>query len=86
MNVTIRIDRLVLEGLDVPFAARPAVQAAVEQELARLVMAGGGLGSALAGGTALPSLQAPGISAAGTPAQLGGAIAGAVWSGMGGRK
>jgi hypothetical protein len=40
MNVEIHIDRLVLDGLDVPFAQRAALQAAIEGELARLVGSG----------------------------------------------
>jgi hypothetical protein len=85
MKVHIHIDRLVLDGLDVPHASRAGLRAAVEQELTRLV-AGGGLASELAGGVALPSVRAPQITAAGSPAQLGTSIAGAVYGGVGGKR
>jgi hypothetical protein len=85
MNVRLHIDRLVLEGLEVPYASRAALRAAVETELTRLI-AGGGLSPALAGGIAVPSVRAPQINADGTPQQLGTSIAGAVYGGVGGRK
>ena len=83
MNIHFHIDRLVLDGLDVPFAARDAVRAALEQELTHLFSAGG-LARSLAGGIALPSLSAPPIAATGAPAQLGRAIASSVYGAVGG--
>ena len=80
MNVEIHIDRLVLDGLDVPFAHRAALQAAIEGELARLVAASAPRSQPLA----VPSVRAPEIRAGGTPAQLGNAIAGAVHKAVGG--
>jgi len=85
MNIRLHIDRLVLEGLDVPSASRAALGAALEQELARLIAAGG-LAPWLAGGTAVPSMDAPPIDAPGSPHQLGTAIAGALYAGMGGAR
>ncbi|GAC1341994.1 MAG: hypothetical protein NVSMB27_00300 [Ktedonobacteraceae bacterium] len=41
MNVTIHIERLILDGVPVPHRHRPQVQAALEEELARLVAADG---------------------------------------------
>jgi hypothetical protein len=85
VNVFIRIDRLVLDGLDMRHSGRDRLRAAVEQELSRLV-ATGGLAPALVGGVAVPSLPAPAIGASdvsGTPARLGAAIAGAVYSSVG---
>jgi hypothetical protein len=83
MKVRLHIDRVVLDGLDVAHGSRGLLGAAVEQELARLVLAGG-LSPALAAGMAVPALRAPQIGANGTPAQLGTAIAGAVYGGLGG--
>ena len=83
MNVELHIDRLVLEGIDLDHAQRPALQAAVEAELGRL-LAAGGVG-ALAAGGAVPSVRAEGfqMSGDGSPAQLGRQIAGAVYGGIG---
>jgi hypothetical protein len=87
MNVRLHIDRLVLDGIDVGPADRPRLQAAVEQELARLIGAGG-LSPELAGGVAVPSVRAPQIALApdAKPAQLGTSIAGAVFGGLGGTR
>ena len=87
MKVHLHIDRLVIEGLDVPHASRGALQAAVERELAQHI-AQGGLARELAGGIAVPSIRAPQIAtvASPKPAQLGGAIAAAVYGGVGGIK
>lgn len=84
MNVRLHIDRLVLDGIDVSAADRPRLQAAIEQELTRLIGAGG-ISPELAGGVALPSVRAPQIALApeAKPAQLGTAIAGAVYGGVG---
>jgi hypothetical protein len=85
MSVRLHIDRLVLDGLDVPHRSRAALRIAMEREIARLVTEGG-LSPTLVRGGALPSLVAPQIEAAGTPAQLGAAIAGAVYGGLGGHR
>lgn len=87
MNVRLHIDRLVLDGVDVSAADRPRLQAALELELTRLVTERG-LGRDLANGAALPSVRAPQISiAAGSNAtNIGTAIAGAVFNGVGGAK
>lgn len=37
MNITVHIERLVLDGIPVPQRHRPLVQAAMEEELARLL-------------------------------------------------
>lgn len=87
MNVRLHIDRLVIEGLDVPYASRDALQAAVERELSRLI-ARDGIARQWTAGAAVPSVRAPEIATASTarPAQLGAAIAGAVHGGIGGGK
>jgi hypothetical protein len=84
MNIEVRIGRLVLEGIDVPHAQRPLLQAAVEGELARL-LAAGGLGPGLQAGGALPSLPAGDIqlSRENNPTRLGQAVARAVHGAIG---
>ncbi len=82
MNIHLHIDRLVLDGLDVPFGSRDVLRAAVEQELTHLISAGG-LARSIAGGVALPSAGAPPIVATGAPAHLGRAIAGSVYGAVG---
>ena len=87
MNIQLHIERLVLEGLPVTRHQRTLVQAAVEQELGRLLGAGQ-LNSQIASGGAMPALQGGMIQApnAASPARLGAQIAGAVYSGIGDRK
>jgi hypothetical protein len=82
MNIRLHIDRLVLNGLDMPVNAGGAIRIAVERELARL-LSGGGLASSLASGTAVPSVRAPEINATGTAAQVGTAIGRAIYGGIG---
>jgi hypothetical protein len=84
MRLHLHIERLVLDGVNVPFAARGPLQAAVEQELARLAHAGT-IAPELAGGIAVPSMRAPQIALERTPAPapLGRAVAGAVWAAVG---
>lgn len=82
MKVRLHIDRLVLDGLDVPYGARAALRAAVERELAGRI-ARGGLATALAAGTAVPSIGAPQMQASRNPVQLGTDIARAVYRGIG---
>lgn len=84
MNVDVRIERLVLDGVALPPAQRPALRAAVEAELARL-LAAGGLSPALRAGGTVP--RAPGgaieLVRDAHPAQLGRQIARAVYGGLG---
>lgn len=60
LKINIQIDRLVVDGMDLPHSQRPLMQQAFESELARL-LAGDGLNSELARDVALPSVQAPAI-------------------------
>ncbi len=87
MNIQLHIERLVLEGLPMSRQQGAVVQAAVEQELGRLLNAGQ-LHSQIASGGALPALQGGMIQAANvaSPVQLGAQIGGAVYSGIGDRK
>jgi hypothetical protein len=82
MRVRLHIERLVLEGLDVPAASSTGLRRALEAELTRLITAGG-LAPWTARGAALAALPAPAIGAAGPPRHLGAAIAGAVYTGLG---
>jgi hypothetical protein len=84
MDIHIHIERLVLDGLPVERRQRGVVQSALEAELARL-LAGGGLSESLSAGVALPVLRAGHIQLAvpHDPAQIGGQIASAVYSGLG---
>jgi hypothetical protein len=86
MKVRLHIDRLVLDGFDLPPLSRGELRAALEQELAHLIAAGG-IAPTLAQGVALPALGAPQISApqaGGDGAQLGTAIARSLYGGLGG--
>jgi hypothetical protein len=84
MKLRLHIERLVLDGVDVPFASRRALRAAVETEMVRLASAGA-LSPELAGGIAVPAMRAPsiGVDAAPAPAVLGRAIGRSVWSAVG---
>lgn len=86
MNVTIQIDRLILEGINLTPAQTPLLQAAVESELARLVAAGG-LASSLRTGGAMAYVPAALLQLAGDnqhdPTALGQQIAQSVYGGLG---
>jgi hypothetical protein len=84
MNIHLKIERLVLEGLSVDKRQGPQIQAAVEAELARLLGASG-LSEELRQGTALPRVPAGTIQPPhhGDPALLGRQIANAVFGGIG---
>ena len=88
MNVTIEIEHLILDGIDIAPGEHPALQAALERELGRLVA-----GDLLAGGNMLGGLTqdgaAPGVrggdvrlAPGGAPAQWGRQIARAVYMGL----
>lgn len=84
MNITLHIERLVLNGISLLPGERPLLQAAVETELSRLLTSGG-LDDALQSGGALYNVRTAGIQLAndGSPARLGEQIAGAVYGGIG---
>lgn len=83
MNLEVRIERLVLEGIALAPEQRPRVQAALEAELTRL-LAEGGLAPALLEGGALPRVPAGHFALAGDgdPVRLGQQIAQAVYGGL----
>lgn len=84
MNININIDRLILEGVSVPQAQRPLLQAALEAELGQL-MTEGGLGESWRSGGAVPSVSASPIQLAadGNYTQWGQQIARSVYGGIG---
>ena len=84
MNIKLHIDRLILDGIDVGPAQRPALQAALETELGRL-LAEGGIGDGLAGGGTVPSVRADSfkLSGEGNAERLGRQIARSVYGGIG---
>jgi len=83
-NIQIYIDRLILDGISLSHAQRPLLQAAVEEELGRL-LAEGGVGAEWQSGGAVPSLSTPAIQLLpeGNPTQWGHQIAHAVYQGIG---
>ena len=87
MDIDVQIERLVLDGIDVPHAQRPLLQAAVETELTRLLTEGG-ISAELQPGGALPSVPAHAITLddKADPARLGRQIARSVYSGIGGQE
>jgi hypothetical protein len=85
MNVRVHIERLVLDGIDVPYGERGALRASLERELARQLLANG-VAPEWASGIAIPSVSAPSIEATANAPALGIAIANAVASGIGGRR
>lgn len=84
MNINLHIERLVLDGVNIPPGQRHLLQASVETELARL-LTDGGVSPSLAGGVALPHASANGIQLAGgnDPVQIGRQIAQSVYGGIG---
>lgn len=86
MNAQIHIDRLVLDGLDVPYAQRPALQAALESELARLVSEGGITPGLAGSGGSLARVAGGSIElgeGSSDPTALGGQIARAIYGSIG---
>jgi hypothetical protein len=82
LDIHVRIDRLVLEGVTLPPGGEAALSAALDAELGHL-LAAGGLAEGWQAGAALPRLAAGPVSLAGSPANLGAGIARAVYGGLG---
>jgi hypothetical protein len=84
MTIDVRIERLVLDGIDLPPEKRPLLQAAVEGELARM-LAAGGLSADLIPGGARPRVPGGEIRLSGgdDAGDLGVRIARAVYGGIG---
>ncbi len=84
MKVNLHIEKLILDGVEVQTLDHPALQAAVEAELTRLLTQGT-LHPDLVGGGARPFVRggAVQVSAGGPPGPLGQQIAQAVYKGIG---
>ncbi|WP_297324640.1 hypothetical protein [Nitrosomonas sp.] len=83
MNISLHIERLVLDGVTIAPNQRHLLQASVEAELTRL-LTDGGLAPSLTHGIALPRLSASSMQLTGNnPAQLGQQIAQSVYGGIG---
>ncbi len=84
MNISVHIERLILEGLPVTNSEGPRLQAALEKELGRLLEAHG-LSEELRRGGAVPRVRADALqlSQENPPDQLGQNIARAVYGGIG---
>jgi hypothetical protein len=84
LRISIQIERLVVDGIDLQRSQRPWLQAAFEQELMRLLVQKG-LHQDLASGVAVPRLNAPAIEVhpKTKPQVLGQQIAQAVHRGIG---
>ena len=82
--VTLHIERLIVDGIDIASGQRHLLIAAVETELGRL-LSEGGVAPQLTNGGALARIVSPAIQLKGGdgPAQLGRQIAGAVYGGIG---
>jgi hypothetical protein len=81
----VTIDRLVLEGIDLPSSAGPRLAAGVSAELG-LLLAEGGLAGDVAAGGARRALRGGVVelgAGAADPAALATQIAGAIYGGLG---
>ncbi|NJL63205.1 MAG: hypothetical protein HC836_14155 [Richelia sp. RM2_1_2] len=84
MNINVNIERLILDGMSVPHAERPLLQAALEVELARLLAVDGLAPNLLEGGTqARINAGSMEIDNNSNYTQMGQNIAQAVYRGMG---
>jgi hypothetical protein len=90
MDIHLHIERLILDGLPLPLEGQAVLQAALEAELARLLVAGGLPGAGelpetWRSGRAIPYLRAGGIrlGSESGPEQLGQQIAQAVYESVG---
>lgn len=84
MNITVHIERLILDGIAIPQRHRPLVQAALEEELARL-LATSGLATGLQQSGTQQHVPAGVLEVKDTdePSVLGRNIARAVYRGIG---
>ena len=84
MNINLHIDRLILDGVNIPHHQRHLLQASVKAELGRLVLEGG-VSPGITNGGAVPQVNAKRIQlgASNNPVQLGRQIARSVYGGIG---
>jgi len=79
----VTIDRLILEGIDLPLSAGPRLAAGVSAELGRL-LAEGGLGSELSAGGARRAVRGGAVElGAADPVALAAQIGAAIYGGLG---
>ena len=83
MNIDLHIERLVLDGIDVPHHERPTLQAAVTAELTRLLTEGGlQPGLTVGGAMAFARSDDMQVSPGEFPDRMGKRIAQSVYSGI----
>ena len=83
MNINLRIERLVLEGVNIPAGQRNLLQANLTTELTQLLN-NGGLARNLGEGVALPHISTSSIQlTSNKPSQVGKQIAQSVYGGIG---
>jgi hypothetical protein len=84
MNINLHIDRLILDGVNVPHSQRHLLQTSVESELTRLFTKGG-VPQHLANRGISPQVPAGAIdmSSGNDPVRLGQRIAQSVYGGIG---
>jgi hypothetical protein len=87
MNISVHIERLVLDGLSLDARQASTIEAGIVRELHALLKAGG-LAPDLVRGGALAALPDGSVRLAGNdaPGRTGGRIAGAIYAGLGGRR
>lgn len=83
MNINLHIERLVLDGFNIPTVQHHLLQSTVATELTRMLTEGG-LSTNLAEGVALPRIAASEIQLNGSnnPPQIGHQIAQSVYGGI----
>ena len=82
MNIHVYIDRLILDGIDIPSGQQVSLQTAVEEELGRLLQ-NGGLAPEFQSGGDYPTIQGGNIQLpSGDATALGRQIALAVYGGI----
>lgn len=84
MNINLHIDRLILDGVNIPHGQRHLLQTSMQTELAKLFTEGE-VSPGLASGGAVPLVSVNDIqlSSDNDPAQLGRQIAHSVYGGIG---
>ena len=82
MNINLQIERIILDGIDIPRSLRPRLQAALETELSRL-LSENGLPLHLQSGGAIPDLPATvNVTKGAKPEEMGMQIAQSVYKGI----
>lgn len=84
MNIQLNIERLVLDGINLPQHQGPMLKASIEAELTRLLTEGG-LSPGMANGLAVPRIATGNLqlNATNNATQLGQQIARSIYGGIG---